>query len=344
MYYKLDYVETALSWKVMQAAYLTVDTFFFIGGLVMAYVATTKVTNVFTVASDKAFGVYLSLSGLVNWLLLYASRWIRLTPPLMLMIWMTNNFNVAFGNGSVKRLGDTACSDNWWLQMFYVQLWFDKNGCKGEYWYLACEFWYFMIFPLCALFYTRNRASGIIFVGLMILGSMAQNGYSSYHFDKAVINTFNTGSYSSQWVHDIYDENGALNFTYRGSNQRPKKALGTYFELWARFHPYGIGILFGWLMKNLRQKDLAKTALNRCVMLSILFTGIGLCFLTWYGAALFHTPDLSDKSLINFNGLIISTRMDMAVWNAFARSLWAIGVGLIVVACDTGFGYLIKPK
>ena len=34
----------------------------------------------------------------------------------------------------------------------------------------------------------------------------------------------------------------------------------------------------------------------------------------------------------------------MAMRSAFSRSLWAIGVGVFVVACDTGFCYLIKPK
>ena len=99
----------------------------------MAYVATSKVKDIFATGYDKASGVYLNLSGFVSWIILYISRWVRLTPCLMLMIWMTNNVNVAFGHGSLKRMGDNSCSDSWWFQMFYIQLWFDKNSCKGKY-------------------------------------------------------------------------------------------------------------------------------------------------------------------------------------------------------------------
>ena len=78
------------------------DTFFFIGGLVLSYVATKKVKDIFVMEHDKAFGAFLSITGLIKWLLYYAVRWVRLTPALMMMVWMTNNFNVVFGNGSLK--------------------------------------------------------------------------------------------------------------------------------------------------------------------------------------------------------------------------------------------------
>ena len=100
--------------------------------------------------------------------------------------------------------------------MFYIQLWFTNNGCKGEYWYLACEFWYFMLFPIIASLYAKNRASGVVFLSFMILGSMIQNGYSSWYYDKAVMNTFNIPPSKAVFVHDVYSENGTLEFTYAG--------------------------------------------------------------------------------------------------------------------------------
>ena len=73
-----------------------------------------------------------------------------------------------------------------------------------------------MAFPLMATYYTRHKVSGIMFVLLLVLGSMAQNGYSSYHYDKAVTNTFNTGSYQGEWVHNVYNTDGLINSTFKG--------------------------------------------------------------------------------------------------------------------------------
>ena len=69
-----------------------------------------------------------------------------------------------------------------------------------------------------ATYYNRNKFSGIIFVLFFVLGSMVQNGYSSYHYDKAVINTFNTGNYEGTWVHDVYNTDGSINSTFKGLN------------------------------------------------------------------------------------------------------------------------------
>ena len=47
-------------------------------------------------------------------------------------------------------------------------------------------------------------------VFLMVVGSMAQNGYSSYRQDQAVLNNFNVPPGDSSFVHNTYDENGKV--------------------------------------------------------------------------------------------------------------------------------------
>ena len=106
-------------------------------------------------------------------------------------------------------------------------------------------------------------------------------------------------------------------------------------------------------MKNKRETKLEKTVQNRAIYLVGLLSGIVLCFLVWYGAALFHEPEITDRNSqklqetknlkmiltskrgYNFDKLIIQTRGGMAVWNACARSLWAIAVGLGTVRTRT---------
>ena len=75
--------------------------------------------------------------------------------------------------------------------MFYVQLWFDKNGCQGHLWYLAIDFWYYLSFPIIANIYYRSKSSGIITLIIMILGSMIQNGYNSWYTDAALVTCYN---------------------------------------------------------------------------------------------------------------------------------------------------------
>ena len=56
--------EYFLDWKIMQNATLSVDTFFVMGGIVTAYVATQKVKNIFNLKnSNSVFGVHLNLNG-----------------------------------------------------------------------------------------------------------------------------------------------------------------------------------------------------------------------------------------------------------------------------------------
>jgi len=70
-------------------------------------------------------------------------------------------------------------------------------------------------------------------------------------------------------------------------------------------------------------------------------------FVTYYAASIWHTPTIgpsenTDVWLPDYSTVVISTRGGAAVYNSLFRTLWSLGVGLMIFLCDQGYGFLIN--
>lgn len=160
----------------------------------------------------------------------------RLTPILALGIFSQVAFWPLFGVGPVGQESIEAvniCHRDWWKPLLYIQEWVEWTDyvpfyqCFGWSWYLSCDFWYFLIFPLFALMFNIAPLLGYLTVLTGILGSISQNFMSSYFND--INRPYQQLKLPLAYPSDAYWEN-------------------PYLRPWARFHCYGIGIIFGWVI------------------------------------------------------------------------------------------------
>ena len=355
----VDVVERVLDYDmIIVPADLSVDSFFVMGGLVTAYVAQNKADKFFNFSSGRfGYGLYLDAKGAIAYLLFYLNRWMRLTPMMALMIWFANN--VALDNGpgpGTGRYPSDGCQEEWWMALLYVQGWLNKLSCQGQIWYLQCEFWFYLAFPLLAAFYANNKTSGVILTLCFISLSCIHNGLASYVSDAQLLHNWKMG----QWSHGVYDGNGTY-ISSKPPNYQRHPWHDFYFHPYARFHSYGVGILCGWFLKAVKQTP-RLTKLQVIVAWSMCFAAL---FSGWYAMVVFFEPesindgiyDWSNGTAYDFDSVIISTRIGKpflvlhlfiklkkgtAFWNSTTRTMWSIGVGLLIVICHAGGGFIIN--
>ncbi|CAH1160159.1 unnamed protein product [Phaedon cochleariae] len=121
---------------------LAVDTFFVIGGIVLAY----------TFMKMKHNGMEFKICQF------YIHRYVRLTPPLAAMVLVTATLSSYFGSGphwsSVKMVLEDACKKDWWTALLYTQNYYHVSSnsmCIGQSWYLDVDMQLFILSPLVLL-------------------------------------------------------------------------------------------------------------------------------------------------------------------------------------------------
>ena len=97
-----------------------------------------------------------------------------------------------FGNGPFNRYVNDKCRYEWWQAALYINGWLGNIACQGEIWYLACEFWYYLLFPILAFIYSKNQFAGVLSVKGFMLVSIIQNGMVSWILDRGIYGQFNS--------------------------------------------------------------------------------------------------------------------------------------------------------
>ena len=52
--------------------------------------------------------------------------------------------------------------------------------------------------------------------------------------------------------------------------------------------------------------------------------------------------DFSNGTAYDFDTVVLSSRMGTAIWNGSTRTMWSIGVGLLIILCHCGAGFIIN--
>ncbi|KAL5284200.1 hypothetical protein ACFFRR_006464 [Megaselia abdita] len=129
-----------------QTAFISVDTFFFMSGLLSCWIGLPELEK---------------RNGKINVVYMYLHRYIRLTPMLGFMILFVLSIIKFFGNGPLYFLFSTVasinCKENWWQNLLYIQNYAgNKHICLSQSWYLAIDFQLFLISPLILLGLRKN--------------------------------------------------------------------------------------------------------------------------------------------------------------------------------------------
>ncbi|CAB4059068.1 unnamed protein product [Lepeophtheirus salmonis] len=216
-----DYLDIyfEIPFLILLSAELAVDTFFTIGGFLMAYL--------FLKFLDKSKGKF-------NPLALYLHRYIRLTPTYAILILVFHTLPLKMSFGPFRKFADDLvdrCDNNWWTNLLYINNFINANkNCMGESWYLAVDFQLYLISPFIVwALWKGKKIGGIVFSIAMVLSAAVP----------AAVTAIN--EYPFMVTFSIKD---------------PDWTTGFYTKSWNRTGPYFIGLLFGFLLYKMDKNEI----------------------------------------------------------------------------------------
>lgn len=234
---------------------LSVDSFFFISGFLVAY-------GVFkTLHKNPRF----------PWIKYYVHRYIRLTPMYGFVFLFYSELLAYMGSGPqwVPSTVSPSCP-NWWANLLYVQNFVQSgDGCMEWAWYLANDMQFYVLAPLLVIpLYFKPRIGFI----LTILSIIAATGVSfgiAYHYDLKA-NMFA----------------GGFN-TPAPANEESYNDI-VYVKPWFRVNPFIVGILAAFYIKHSNEWKMSRQTVI------VVFAGWVLSLLVLYFVLFALTGEFHD--------------------------------------------------
>lgn len=189
---------------------LAIDTFFFMGGLVLSYSTLKQLRK---------------NGGKKSWLLFYAHRYLRTVPMVMIVVAIYAFLMRHFGDGPrwayYVSKHETNCRISWWTYLLYVQNFvFLNHQCLGHTWYSAADFQIYLISPPILYALYKNPHVGTAIAGVL-----------------CVVSTVSSVTYSSL-------------MEMRFTDKRFDYMLDVGYKPYFRLSPYLLGTVMGLFLSN----------------------------------------------------------------------------------------------
>ncbi|XP_046853576.1 nose resistant to fluoxetine protein 6-like isoform X2 [Xenia sp. Carnegie-2017] len=282
-----------------------VDTFFVLSGLLAIYVNINK---------------RIKNKGKTNWFKFYFHRFWRLTPLYMFVILLVTKLKPFWGSGPLWFLAaDTsACSENWWKNLLYINNYYIKNICIIQSWQLSVDMQLYCVTPIFLLIGYRYGLRAIFAASsVCILGSMITTFCIA-----ATKHIFPIGDWYSSYRSNIFfhpkDEVLRLHTTY----------FDTYFKTYCRVPPYAMGMVLGYYLHKYQSYN-AKLSLKVVIMLWMCTIALAL------------TDIYSPYSAIKEDPRIWSTAERAFFW-AFKWFIWGLFIVWLIFACQYNYAGWVK--
>ncbi|XP_055913312.1 nose resistant to fluoxetine protein 6-like [Eupeodes corollae] len=138
---------------------LAVDSFFFLGGLLVAWSGFKEL--------DRT-------KGKLNIIMMYVHRYIRLTPLVAVIMLILYSVKDILGEGPFKEGvngGDICNGHNWWPNLLYIQNYYIPNPkCLARSWYLAVDFQLYVISPFLMIpMWKWGKKFAPVILGLVLM-------------------------------------------------------------------------------------------------------------------------------------------------------------------------------
>ncbi|UMM39828.1 hypothetical protein L5515_016714 [Caenorhabditis briggsae] len=182
-------------------AFVSVDTFFVLSGIVVTYLFFKTKPKKRMVANP------------VTWIMFYVHRYLRLTPPIMLFIgFFTVYAPYIQGSFSASQMNQLAaqaesCKTNWWQNLIYINNFPQGMTCYAPTWYLAADTQLYLVAPivLIGLYFSFAAGTGLIVAGCV--GSIITTyivfgiySLSADMFGNGDVQDFFTIAYNKPWI------------------------------------------------------------------------------------------------------------------------------------------------
>lgn len=293
----------------------SVDSFFFLSGLLVAYLAIKQIDE----------------KGSLNWFYYFIHRYWRLTPLYAFVIfYFAYVFQYTFV-GPLEFFADTegqgfnqsveSCRKYWWSNLLYVNNLAPEYGslaktCLGWGWYLANDMQFYVIFgPVVILLFAFNKIAGLVTVAVLTLSCIITRASLVAYFG-------------------LYDENGLP--TKHTNNTWAQNGV-LYQRPYARYSVYVVGMLIGYILA----KSHNRIRIHRLLAL------LGWCVATASGLAViyglyYYNHHMSLSSLANSSSSAHMTLVESIFYIGLGRTVWGLCLGWVVLACVSGNGSFVK--
>ena len=294
------------SFQAIGNAFFSVDSFFFLSGLLVAYLTFREMKR---------------RKGRFPFLTYYLHRYLRLTPTYAFVLFFVWLLMMHLGEGPNWPLfaweeshSYKICSKYWWTNLFYINNlypWRMEENCIGWTWYLANDMQFYIFSPLILIPLYFLFPLGVVISGAVLFVSFVTTGAL-------------TGVYDLQ-----ANEFAVFAYGYVTNNTSPDTSFQNllYVKPWHRVTPYIIGLLLGYVLYRFR---LPSRRYVNYIVFPILWIVSGIClattlyglYPTWHG----HVPTLAEN----------------IIYNMFSRTVWSIGLALLVFVCHYGYGGIVN--
>ena len=195
---------TQPSYIVVYGAFYAVDTFFWLSGLLMAYLFIIEVNkkNKFTPGNLGLF---------------YLHRYLRITPVFMFCLLFVWTMQVHLGSGPLwfdieSLIGD--CEEYWFASLIYLNNFianWESSSCLAVSWYLANDMQLFIISPIIILLYTKvSRLTGWVLILILCCINVISAGVIAWHYNlnPVLFALSNGNNYFDQYYSKPYNRVG----------------------------------------------------------------------------------------------------------------------------------------
>lgn len=295
-------INERFTYQAIANAYVSVDSFFFLSGFLVAYITLKKMDRV---------------GGTLNYLAFILHRFIRLTPSYLFAIFIQTSlypFIVNSPDGLLVRAGakNDMCHKYWWTNLLYINNfypWEMYDECLGWAWYLANDMQFYIISPLfLIIMYKFHLKGAVISIGFSVLLFTIISALIVGLKDLPVLISVawlpNTPANVRARVGDFGDD--------------------FYSKPYTRINPYLIGLFFGFIISR-------KIFLTRKPNFAITFFGWAAA--TALGMLVIYGP----YSVFKPGGQMFDTVQNI-LYGSFSRLAWALALAWVVYACQYKMG------
>lgn len=271
--------------------WLSVEPFFFLSGLLTCY-AVMKIMP--------------KTKGRINVPVYILRRYVRLTPPLLLVMGLAF-FMPLLSQGPFwyERVDPEirSCTKYWWRSILYISNWTGmKNICVHPTWYLSADFQLHVISVVFLYVLYRSPKLGLSLIAAFLVACTALVATLTTLWELPPIILISSGN--NDQIEQTVDVVHMNTFTHAG--------------------PYFVGIIVGYLI--IKYKDVK---MSKVILASGWFLSTVVSLTSLYGA---HRWNIGEP-----HGPILT-----AIYASMHRTTFTIGVAWVAFVCVTGHGGLVN--
>jgi len=244
--------------------------------------------------------------GKFPFLYFYIHRFLRLSPGYFLAVFIYFKVFPHIGSGPFWRIAEiSGCEKYWWTSILYISNFYPSSiydACLA--WYLSDIMQFFVISPIFLLLLYHFWKLGLVTLGGTILTSIA------------IIGT----------LAGIQNYNANL---FQGVEAGDSTMITIFAKPYCRINAYLIGIILGLVLHKTWRVTFVNLWNHMCFYAAIWVIAIGCCLTIVFGE--YNT----------YHGHQFS-KAENVMYFMFSRTVFSIGVGIMIYACHNGFGGVIN--